>query len=266
MTAPAAGASLHPVRQAVALARRSVQGTLRQPALIAPAFVFPLFFAALSSASFGKTTQLAGFPEVSSFLDFLLPATVVQGVMFGSVQAGADQAVDIQDGFFERLISSPVSRVSILVGRLAGAAVLGAVQAAVFIVILGIFGARVSSGVPGVLVLLLTASLVALGLGGLMVTFAIRTGSAEAVQAAFPLVFALLFLSSAFFPVDLMTGWYATLASWNPVTWMIDGARALVISGFSWSDAATALAVPLAIAVVTVSLAALALRRRLAAA
>ncbi len=266
MTAAVAGTSLHPVRQATALARRSVLGTLRQPALLAPAFVFPLFFAALSSASFSKTTQLPGFPDVSSFLDFLLPATVVQGVMFGSVQAGADQATDIQDGFFERLISSPVSRVSILVGRLAGAAVLGAVQAAVFIVILGIFGARVSSGVPGVLVLLLMASLVALGLGGLMVTFAIRTGSAEAVQAAFPLVFVLLFLSSAFFPVDLMSGWYATLASWNPITWMIDGARALVISGFSWSDVALALGVPLAIAVVTVSLASLALRRRLAAA
>jgi ABC-2 type transport system permease protein len=253
------------VRQALALARRSVLGTVRQPALIAPAFVFPLFFAALSSAAFSRSINLPGFPPVESFLDFILPATVIQGVMFGSVQAGADQATDIQDGFFERLVASPVSRVSILIGRLAGAAVLGMVQALVFVILLWAFGATIQGGVPAVLVLIVLGAAVALGLGGLMVTFGIRTGSTEAVQGAFPLVFALLFVSSAFFPRELMEGWYAALAGLNPVSWMVEGARELVISGFSWSATAQALGVAAGIAVVTVTLASLALRRRIAA-
>ena len=91
-----------------------------------------------------------------------------------------------------------------------------------------------------------------------------RTGSQETVQNSFPLIFILLFLSSAFFPTELMTGWYQTMAEANPITWVIDAARQLVIAEWSWREAGIALGTAGVLAVATVALAARQLRIRLA--
>lgn len=252
-------------RQALALARRSVVGTARQPEAVFPSLFFPLFFAALSTASFQRTTRLPGFPKVDSFLDFLLAATVVQGVLFGSTAGGNDMAVDIQDGFFDRLVASPVPRPVILVGRLAGTAVQGAVQAAAFMGVLTLFGASVKGGLPAVVTIIVVSAVLAVAVGGFAVALAVRTGSSEAVQAAFPVFFIALFISSAFFPRELMNGWFKAAASANPLSWMIEALRRLTIEGFSVADALEALAVVGALAVVSISLAGKALRTRLAA-
>ncbi len=79
----------------------------------------PLLFLALNSSALGRSIELPGFPEVDSFLQFMIATTIIQGALFGSIAAGADMATDIEGGFFERLIASPVARTSILVGRLA---------------------------------------------------------------------------------------------------------------------------------------------------
>lgn len=254
-----------PVAQVLALARRSVVATLRQPPVWFPAILFPLLLAAVNSSAFNRATGLPGFPEVDSFLDFLLPASMIQGVMFGAVAGGSDIALDIEDGFFERLLASPVWRPSILIGRLAGGAVLGALQAVLFMAVFALFGARVHSGAPGMLVLILLAMLMAIAIGGVTAAVGVRTGSQETVQNSFPLIFILLFLSSAFFPTELMTGWYQQIAEANPITWVIDAARALVIDEWSWAEAATCLGVAALLGVLSVSAAARQLRKRLAA-
>ena len=156
---------------------------------------------------------LPGFEGVDSLLQFLLPASITQSVLFGGLNAGSDTATDIQTGFFDRLLASPVARTSILVGRLMGASVTGAGQAVVFIVVYGIFGVRggrrrarrCSS-------LVVYAMVLALVIGGFAAMLALRTGSAEAVQNVFPLTFILLFISSAFFPTEAMSGVYQTIA------------------------------------------------------
>lgn len=249
--------------QVAALARRSVLATVRQPPVWFPALLFPLLIAAVNAAAFNRATALPGFPEVDSFFDFLLPASMIQGVMFGAVAGGSDIALDIEDGFFERLLAAPIWRPSILVGRLAGGAVLGAIQALVFVGVFSLFGARIHSGLPGLLVLVVLAMVLAVGIGGVTAAVGVRTGSQETVQNSFPLIFILLFLSSAFFPTELMEGWYQQLSEANPVTWVIDNARDLVIGGWSWSSAATCLGVALAMATATVALAAWQLRIRL---
>jgi len=254
-----------PGAQVLALARRSVVATLRQPPVWFPATLFPLLLAAVNSSAFSRATALPGFPEVDSFLDFLLPASMIQGVMFGAVAGGSDIALDIEDGFFERLLASPVWRPSILIGRLAGGAVLGAIQAVLFMVVFAVFGARVHSGVPGILTLILLAMLMAVAIGGVTAAVGVRSGSQETVQNSFPLIFILLFLSSAFFPTDLMTGWYQKLAELNPITWVIDGARELVISSWSWTAAATCLGVATLLGVISVTAAVRQLSKRLAA-
>ena len=251
-------------RHSGALSRRSILGIYRQPQVIFPSIFFPLFFAALNSAAFDRTTNRPGFPPVESFLQFLLPATIMQGVLFGSTSAGNEMAIDIQNGFFDRLIASPVSRTSILVGRLAGAGVLGVVQTIVFILILWPFGADVRGGFSAMAVLCVVGGLMGMGIGGFGLALALRSGSAEAVQGSFPLVFILLFMSSAFFPRQLMEGWYKAVASNNPLSWLIEALRHQVIIGFDVSEAAKAIAIAVGVCVLSMLLAGRQLRRRLA--
>lgn len=245
------------------LSRRSVIGTARQPATWMPGLFFPLLIAAVSSAAFTRATGLPGFPDVQSFVQFLLPATLIQGVLFGGIIGGADTALDIQNGFFERLLASPVRRSAILVGRLAGAAALGGVQALVFVAIFLAFGTSVAGGAAAVAVLVLVGMILAVAVGGVASAIGLRTGSQEAVQNSFPLIFVLLFVSSAFFPTELMSGWYRTAAQANPLSWLIDAARNLVVVEFTWGQAFAAVGWSVVLAVLGIGLALLALRRRL---
>lgn len=251
--------------QTQVLARRSIVGTFRQPTVWLPALIFPLLIAAVNSSALGRSTSLPGFPPVESFGQFLLPGTLTQGVMFGGIIGGSDVALDIENGFFERLVASPVPRWSILVGRLAGSAMLGAFQAAVFVGVFTLFGAPIKGGLPAVLVLMVMSMFLALAVGGFAAAIGLRTGSQEAVQNTFPLLFVLVFFSSAFFPTALMAGWYQWVAEHNPITWMIDSARDLVIYGFDVRDAAQAIGVAVALAFVMVFLATRQFRKRLAA-
>jgi ABC-2 type transport system permease protein len=240
--------------------------TIRQPQFVVPSLFFPLFFAALNVASFNKSTALPGFPKVDSFLDFMLAATVVQGVLFGATGGGNDMAVDIQDGFFDRLVASPVPRWAILVGRLGGAAALGAAQACLYTGLMVAFGATIKGGIPSFLGIVLVAVVLAVAVGGFALALALRSGSAEAVQASFPVFFISLFLSSAFFPRQLMHGWFRSAATINPISWMIEGMRNLVIRGFDIGQLGRALAVASVMGVVSITLAGLALRSRVRAA
>jgi ABC-2 type transport system permease protein len=252
-----------PGSQTAELARRSVLAERRQLLNILPGLVFPLLLAAVYSRQFSRALAMPGFPEVDSFLDFILPACVVQAVSFGATAAGTELALDIENGFFDRLVASPVARFPILVGRLAGASLVAAIKAAVLVAVFLAFGAEVKGGPAAVLVIMAMAALLVLAIGGVGQVLAIRTGSQEAVAATFPLVFVGIFMSSAFFPTALMSGWFRVVAENNPITWVIDPTRRLVIAGWSTGDAIQAMVVPAAVALVTVSLAIRALHRKL---
>jgi len=250
--------------QSRALSMRAVLGIARQPQVFIPAIVFPLFFAALNSAAFERTTSLPGFPAADSFLDFLFPATVVQGVLFGGLGAASELAQDIESGFFERLISAPTRRVAILVGRLAGGAALGFFQALLFMGLFTLFGAEVAAGIGGIAVIAVAATILALFVGAVGSAMALKTGSVEAVQGSFPLIFISVFMSSAFFPRQLMQGWFKAVATYNPISWMIEAMRDLVLVGWDSGDALVAILVPVVGAALAVLLALFALRARLA--
>ena len=248
------------VAQFLALSKRSLAGSVRQLPLMLPSLIFPLFFVAINTSSFHKSLPLLranGYPKLTSFLTFTLAATVVQGA--------TDLATDIELGFFERLIAAPASRGAILVSRLAGSVVVGVAQGAIFTVLLMAFGARIAGGVPAFLVLLVASGLLALAFGGLLASMALKTGSAEAVQSSFPVVFILLFASSAFFPRETMRGVFKKFAGINPVSHVVEGLRELIINGWSSSAALKAILVPAAMAVVTFALAVRSLQKRLAA-
>lgn len=254
---PARRSRLGPV---LAMARRSIRSIARQPQTWVPAIVFPLFFSAVSAAAFDRTRALPGFPEVDSFLTFVLPATIIQGVVFGATSVGTEMAIDIENGFADRLRVAPVGRVGLMLGRLAGVMSLAVVQAVLFCVVFLATGASVAGGVPSIVGLAMVSCLLAGAIGSFALTVAIRTGSVEAVNGFFPILFVALFLSSAFFPPQLAGGWFEAVANVNPMTWMIDPARRLVITGFSFSDLVQAVVVAFGLMAVLVAMAVSALR------
>ena len=248
-----------------ALSRRAIVSTIRQPASIIPALLFPLMFLAMNSAALDRSISLPGFPPVDSFLQFLVATTIVQGALFGATSAGADMALDIEGGFFERLVASPVSRTSILVGRVAGSAALGFFQAWLFMGVASIFGLEVEGGLVAMLLISVVAALVSAGTGAIMTAFGLRTGSTEAVQGSFPMLFATLFLSSAFFPRNLMEGWFKTAATYNPLSYLIEGLRWQVIEGLDAGRFLMSLGIAAGVCMLGVLLAGRALKTRLAA-
>ena len=246
-----------------ALGRRAVKQTFRRPQLMAPIIIFPSLLLAIQTGGAGQAVNLQGFPQVHGFLDFMLAGAMIQSTLLAANSGGIALAVDIEMGFTDRLLATPISRFSIVLGRLAGAAVLGAFSAVWFIAIGLIFGAHIHDGVGGALLMILFVSLSAIAFGGIGAAIALRTGKASVVQGLFPLVFVIMFLSSAFFPDNLMLEPAASVAEWNPLSFIVEGVRDPVISTLSASVVAKAMAAMAFVAAVSMGLSALGLRHRL---
>jgi len=254
------GETLSQVRE---LARRSVVRTMRQPASVVPAIVFPLALMAVNVGGLDQATNIPGFPS-DSYLDFFIAVAFVQGALFACMNAGTDLARDVQTGFVSRLALTPMRGAALLLGQLAGVMALAAFSATLFLTVGLTFGIAIESGVAGALVILGLALLIALAFGGLGAMLGLRTGSGEMVQGFFPLFFVLLFLSSMALPRPLIEqDWFRTIATYNPVSYLLEAIRSLIITG--WDGEALALGFGIAggIAVLTVTGASSALRRRL---
>jgi ABC-2 type transport system permease protein len=245
------------------LVRRSVVRTLRQPANMIFSFMFPLLLLAVNSGGLDAATNLPGFPT-DSYLTFALAIPFVQGALFASNSAGTNFAEDIESGFLARLPLTPLTRPALLGGQLAGVVALGLAQAVVYLAVGEAAGAGFAAGPAGVLVLLALSVLITLGFGSLGALAALRTGSGEAVQGLFPLFFVVLFLSSMALPRDLIaTDWFRTIATYNPVSYLLEAIRSLLITGWDGEALALGFGCAIAIAAVGLTLSSRALRSRM---
>ena len=220
-------------RVALALGRRSVLQAFRRPQFLAPILLFPSLFLAVNTGGAGSAVHIPGFPRVNGFLDFELAGAMLQSTMLAGVSGGTALALDIESGFMDRLLAAPIGRFTIVAGRLAATGAMGLVTAVWFLVLGLVFGAEVEGGVAGVAILLLLVPASAMGFGGLGAALALRTGRASVVQGIFPLVFVILFVSSAFFPRELILEPAASVADWNPMSFIAEGFRDPVISSLS---------------------------------
>jgi ABC-2 type transport system permease protein len=238
--------------EVVAIARRSTLRTLRQPAVIVSALLFPMLFFSINANGLDAASKIPGFPT-DSYLDFAFAFPLIQASLFGAVTAGAELARDIESGFFDRLMLTPMRPVALLGGMLAGVVALGLLQGVVFITVGLLMGVDISSGVGGMFVIVFLTVLVALGFGGIGAILAIRTGSVEAVESAFPLFFVAIFLSSINLPRDLIEqDWFRFIATINPISYLVEGIRSLVITG--WDTRALLLGFGFALAIVVVAI------------
>jgi ABC-2 type transport system permease protein len=183
--------------------------------------------------------------------------------MLAGVSGAIALAIDIEMGFMDRLVAAPISRASFVLGRLVATGVLGLVSGVWFISIGLVFGAHIVGGVAGALVVIALVVLNAFAWGSVGAALALKSGSASVAQGIFPIVFVILFLSSAFFPEDLLLEPARSIASWNPMSLIADGLRGPVISGLSFDETLKGLGGVAIVAAAGGSLCAWALRARL---
>lgn len=237
--------------------------TLRQPASAIPPLIFPTMLMAVNAGGLKASTHLPGFPT-HSFLAFALAVPFVQGALFSTMNAGTDLARDIQTGFLSRLSLTSLRGSALLAGQLAGIVALGLVQASFYVIVGLVSGVHFAAGVGGILVLLGFAAVVSLGFGALGSFMALRTGSGESIQGLFPLLFVFLFISSMNTPRNLIgVHWFRIAATINPVSYLIECVRSLIITGWDGEALFLGFAVAAAIAFLSLVLAARALRGRL---
>jgi ABC-2 type transport system permease protein len=245
------------------IARRSVRRTLRQPALIVPTIVFPLFLLAVNASGLSSASKLPGFPT-DSYLSFALTTCFMQGALFAATTAGAELATDIETGFLNRLALTPLRGVAILVGQLGGAVLVSLLGSVIYLLIGLLAGADLQAGAGGALVLLTLATLIGVAFGAVGLLMALRTGSSEAVQGLFPLMFVVFFLSSINLPRNLIqTDWFREIATYNPVSYLVEGIRSLVITGWDGEALALGFGIAAGIAALAFAGAARALQTRL---
>ncbi|GAA3803866.1 hypothetical protein GCM10022403_042280 [Streptomyces coacervatus] len=235
------------------LARRSALRTLRRPAAFLPMLGFPVLLLALFAGGLDLSTRVPGFPT-DSYFSFLLAGGFVQGALVGGVNTGLDLVSDVQSGFFGRLLLTPMNRGLIVLAQLCGSAMLAVIQSLICLLAGGVVGVWPHSLAEAVVIVALSA-VMGMAFSSCGAFLALRTRSSEAVLATFPLTFVLLLFSSFFMPRNLMTaGWFRTLASWNPVTYLIEAVRAPLIGGNVAHATGVGFAIAAGLAAVTVSL------------
>lgn len=223
---------------ALTLWRRSLNEVLRVRGALLPATIAPVVFLLGMSGQFGRLTGLDGFPT-DSYLSWIVPLSCLQGAGFAGAATGANLARDIEQGLFDRLLVAPVARVSLIVGPILGGVTRSLVPTTVVLIVGFSLGAELTGGVLGLLALYAAAIgfCAVAGLFGVSIALAFRT------QQAGPLmqqgVFLAVFLSTAYTPQALLTGWLAEVAELNPVTHVLELARQATVSGIEPSIANT---------------------------
>jgi ABC-2 type transport system permease protein len=247
------------LRDLVAVAGRALRAIPRDVAAVVPPIFIALFFFVVNIGTLQRLTErnIAGF----DFKAFMMATAVLLGVT-GVSRAGS-LVLDVQNGYFDRLLLSPVRRLTILLGHMV-ADVTVAAALTVPIIILGlILGVRFDAGPLGVLVFIVLAALWSLAFSGFGYAIALKTGNPAAVQSSFLLFFPFLFLTSSYVPRSQLTGWLDTVAALNPVTYLLEGLRSLTMQGWSFADLGKALVAIAVVAAVSMSLCFGALRGRI---
>jgi len=214
------------------LAGRAIRESLRQPGVEITNVFIPLFFLAVS------TGAIAGFSErgfgVQNYLAFQLPVAVLQAVAGSSAASGIAIVLDMERGYFDKLLLTPASRWSIIIGRVSADAVRAVFFASLMLIAALVAGSGMATGVPGAILILVIAGLFGGAYSGIGIFIAMRTGNAQAAQAGFLLFFPLLFMAPAFAPLAVFDDWLRWIATVNPVTYIMEGMRGLVMENYGW--------------------------------
>lgn len=237
---------------------RAVRLMLRDMEAVIPGIVVPVFFFVINLGSLQDFAE-QGIPGLD-FKAFQLPVAIIFAVT-GISRAGS-LVIDIQTGYLDRMLVTPVRRVTLLLGLMVADLVL-VIALSLPVVALGFaVGVRFDTGPLGVVLFILIGGFWGLAFTGFPYAIALKTGSPAAVNSSFLLFFPFAFLTTSFLPQEALTGWLGTVADWNPVTYLLAGMRALIYDGWAWATIAKGVAAVLGVGAVAMALALAALRGR----
>ncbi|HEY5600997.1 MAG TPA: ABC transporter permease [Patescibacteria group bacterium] len=236
------------------LALRSLKETLRIPMSIIFPILIPLMQLLIFSQVFKNVSNLPGF-TAGSYLDYQAPSIILMTVMFSAGNSAFAMILDLDTGFFDKLLLAPISRISILLGRISAEAIRIFAQTIFMAIIITVFiGVDNKSGVPGIVLMGILNSLFGVAYGGIFYFVALKTKNAQAAQAMFPITFPLLFFSTALMPKALLPDWVKTIVSANPVSYIIEAYRSLFTKGFESGPIIDAVTFSIIMGIVTLSL------------
>ena len=244
------------------LTLRALRETARQPALEITNIFIPMFFFAVTVGAIGNVAGRAF--GVTNYTGFQMPVAVLQAVAGAAGAAGIGTVTDIERGYFDKLMLTPTPRISLVLGRLAADGVRVMILTTLIVVVGLIAGSGMASGPIGMIMLIAMGGAFGIAYSGIGMAFALKTGSAQAAQIGFLIFFPLIFLSPAFAPKEFFAPWLEFLATINPVTYIIEGQRDLVLRGWDLGSLAAAFGSIAGLGIFTMTLTLLALRSRTA--
>jgi ABC-2 type transport system permease protein len=240
---------------------RNMRKLVRVPMLLFFSLFQPLLFLVLFSQVFSSMAKLPGF-GYDNYLQFLVPTIVGLTALNSAFQSGMGMVTDMDAGLLDKFLIAPIRRSSILLGKIAADATRMAIQSSLIIVVSFIMGARFKTGLLGILAMILIAVLFGIAWAGISNVVALRTRNAELTMLIGILItFPILFLSTGFMPSALLPSWLDTVATFNPITYLVAALRALVNEGWDWTAIWQCLAVTVGLAVVTLTAATRAFRK-----
>ena len=243
-----------------AVSLRAMRTIVREPESVIPALIVPLFFYVVNTGSLSDITSQVE-AEGFDFRAFQLPVAIVFAVT--GVSRASTLVTDIQDGYFDRLTLTPIRRSTLLLGLMVADVVL-VIALSVPLIALGLVcGVRFPTGVLGLVAFVGMGAAWGLAFTGIPYAIALRTGSAAAVSSSFLLFFPFAFLTTAFVPEQFLSGWLSTIATYNPVTYLLAAMRAVAMDGWSWGPIVRGLAVIAGVGMISFGLALAAFRGRI---
>jgi ABC-2 type transport system permease protein len=230
---------------------RYLKKLVRNPILLFFSLFQPIIFLTLFTQLFQRFASVPGFPA-ESYLIFATPGILLQNAFGSALQSGNSIVSDIDTGYLQKMLVTPVSRYAILLGRLTSDAFRVVIQSTIILALAFLLGATPITGIVGVLIMLLTVAFFGLAWSGISLAIGLKTKSSETVFAfgSF-LTFPLLFMSTALTPLDFMPDWIKTVSMFNPISYTVDAVRVLMIDGFVWHKILSAYLVIGVIALIT---------------
>jgi len=263
MTSPSEWRGTTVATEIFVLTEKSLRKLVTDPKLLLFSVVQPLILLVLFGEIFSSIANTPNFPHGVGYIDFLVPAILVNTAMQSALLSGVGLNEDIKNGIIARLRSLPIWLGSVLVARSLFDLARGAVRQVVLVVLaFALFGFSPAGGVPGVLGAVALALVIGWGLGWVFLALACWLRNAEAMQGVgFVVMFPLMFASSAFVPVSGLPGWVRVVATVNPMTYGVDAARSLSLNQPAVASAGATLAISSMIALVGATLAVYGFRR-----
>jgi ABC-2 type transport system permease protein len=241
---------------------RDLRARMRMPVFIFMTLFQPILWLVLFTQIFKSLGGLPGLGS-SSYLQFFAPGVLVMTVLFGSAFSGFGMLMDMDTGVLSKMLATPVTRISVIAGRIVATVVVLLIQALIIIILALIMGVHFKTGVPGVLFTFLLLSLLGLGFAAFSNGLALLLKRQENVMAVTNLLtMPLMFLSSLMMPAALLPGWLNTVRQINPIDYAVVGARDLISNGYIWHDLWLCFVVLTALAIVAVAFGTLMFRTR----